>query len=141
MTARLLFAALLSLAVAANTFAGEVLPGVDVLLRDNFRPLAGARVGLITNHTGLSRDGHSTIRLLHDEPSVNLVRIFSPEHGVDGKLDIPLVGDGTEGSTGIPVASLYGEVRRPTAAMLADLDTLVFDIQDIGTRFYTYIST
>ncbi len=122
-------------------FADDVLPGIDVLVRDEFRQLAGARVALITNHTGLSRDGQGTIRLLHDAPGVDLVRIFSPEHGLEGKLDIPLIDDGADGETGIPVISLYGELRRPTAATLADIDTIVFDIQDIGTRFYTYIST
>lgn len=122
-------------------FADDVLPGIDVLVRDEFRQLAGARVALITNHTGLSRDGQGTTRLLHDAPGVDLVRIFSPEHGLEGKLDIPLIDDGADGETGIPVISLYGELRRPTAATLADIDTIVFDIQDIGTRFYTYIST
>ncbi len=121
--------------------ADDVLPGIDVLARDDFRPIAGASVALITNHTGLSRDGQSTIRLLHDAPGVKLVRIFSPEHGLEGKLDIPLIDDGADGETGIPVISLYGELRRPTAATLAGIDTIVFDIQDIGTRFYTYIST
>lgn len=121
--------------------AGDTLPGIDVLERDGFRQLAGARVGLITNHTGLSRDGRSTIRLLHEASGVDLVRIFSPEHSLSGNLDIPVIGDDVEVHTGIPVISLYGEVRRPTPAMLASIDTLVFDIQDIGTRFYTYIST
>jgi uncharacterized protein YbbC (DUF1343 family) len=79
--------------------------------------------------------------LLHASTTVHLVRIFSPEHSLSGNLDIAVIGDDVEASTGIPVISLYGEVRRPTPAMLAGIDTLVFDIQDIGTRFYTYIST
>jgi uncharacterized protein YbbC (DUF1343 family) len=135
---------LLLLAVLAATLsagAGDTLPGIDILERDGFRQLAGARVGLITNHTGLSRDGRSTIQLLHNASDVKLVRIFSPEHSLSGKLDIAVIGNDVEASTGIPVISLYGEVRRPTPAMLAGIDTLVFDIQDIGTRFYTYIST
>lgn len=119
----------------------SVLPGIDVLVRDDFQQLDGMRVALITNHTGLSRDGDTTIQLLVDAPNVKLARIFSPEHGIEGKLDIPIIGDGTDAETGIPVFSLYGEMRRPTKAMLADIDTIVFDIQDIGTRFYTYIST
>jgi uncharacterized protein YbbC (DUF1343 family) len=132
---------LLLLTAMPSAGAGDTLPGVDVLERDGFRQLAGTRVGLITNHTGLARDGRDTIRLLHDVATVELVRIFSPEHSLAGNLDIPVIGDGVETSTGIPVISLYGDVRRPTPAMLAGIDTLVFDIQDIGTRFYTYIST
>jgi uncharacterized protein YbbC (DUF1343 family) len=141
MTARHFLFCVLLLAAAPSVDAGDTLPGIDVLERDGFRELAGAHVGLITNHTGLSRDGRSTIRLLHEAPEVELVRIFSPEHSLSGKLDIAVIGDDLEADTGIPVISLYGEVRRPTPAMLADIDTLVFDIQDIGTRFYTYIST
>lgn len=123
------------------TCGAEALTGVDVIARDKFRPLDGARVGVITNHTGLARDGRSTIEVLHEAPNVHLARIFSPEHGIAGQLDVAVVADSTEGATGIPIVSLYGEHRRPTAAMLENLDTLVFDIQDIGTRFYTYIST
>ena len=132
---------LLLIPLLAQAGPGSVLSGIDVLQRDDFRPLADSRVGLITNHTGISADGQSTIRLLHDASNVSLVRIFSPEHGLEGKLDIPKIDDGSDTGTGIPVASLYGSVRRPNAAMLAGIDTLVFDIQDIGTRFYTYIST
>ena len=121
--------------------AVDTLTGVDVLERNGFAELNGKRVALITNHTGLSRDGRSTIRLLHDAPDVELVRIFSPEHGIEGKLDIPNIDDATEAGTGIPIFSLYGEVRGPTAEMLDGIDVVVFDIQDIGTRFYTYIST
>ncbi|MFM1902155.1 MAG: Esterase EstB [Planctomycetota bacterium] len=118
-----------------------VLPGIDVLARDGFRPLAGRRVGLITNHTGRSRDGVATARLLADAPDLTLVALFSPEHGHTGQLDQERIADATDADTGLPVRSLYGKTRRPTAEMLADIDTLVFDIQDIGTRFYTYIST
>lgn len=120
---------------------GKVLSGADVLERDGFRDLAGQRVGLITNHTGRTRDGRSTVQLLQGARNVELVRIFSPEHGPQGRLDVAAIEDSVEAATGIPIVSLYGEHRRPTAAMLEDLDTLVFDIQDIGTRFYTYIST
>ncbi len=129
------------LAATLPVDAGDVLPGIDVIERDGFRQLAGARVGLITNHTGLNRDGRSTIHLLHRASNVELVRIFSPEHSLSGKLDTDVIGDDVDSITGIPVISLYGEVRRPTPAMLAGIDVLVFDIQDIGTRFYTYIST
>ena len=135
------FTVLAFLLFALSGAAADVLTGIDVLARDGFEPLAEQRVGLITNHTGLARDGRSTIELLHAADNVDLVRLFSPEHGPRGELDVPSIGDGVDGATQVPVVSLYGEHRRPTAAMLEGLDTLVFDIQDIGTRFYTYIST
>ncbi len=119
----------------------EVLCGIDVLKKENFAPLNGRRVGLITNHTGIDRDGHSTVRLLHDAPQVELVALFSPEHGIAGKLDIADITDTRDETTGLPIFSLYGETRQPTAESLQGIDTLVFDIQDIGTRFYTYVST
>jgi uncharacterized protein YbbC (DUF1343 family) len=141
MTPRHFLFCLLLLAVTPSADAGDTLTGIDVLERDGLRQLAGARVGLITNHTGICRDGHSTIHLLHEATEVDLVRIFSPEHSLAGNLDITVIGDSVEADTGIQVISLYGERRRPTPAMLDDIDTLVFDIQDIGTRYYTYIST
>ena len=119
----------------------DVLCGVDQLERDDFAALAGKRVGLITNHTGLNRAGVSTVRLLHQAPNVELVRLFSPEHGIAGRLDIADIADSEDETTGLPVFSLYGKTRKPTAESLADLDVLVFDIQDIGARFYTYVST
>jgi uncharacterized protein YbbC (DUF1343 family) len=118
-----------------------VLTGIDVLQRDGFRPLEGRKVGVITNHTGRNADGVSTVTLLHEAPNVDLVAIFSPEHGYEGKLDVSNVGDTRDAATGLKVFSLYGETRKPTPEMLAELDTLVFDIQDIGARFYTYVST
>jgi len=118
-----------------------VLTGLDVLRRDGFRQLAGRRVGLITNHTGLARDGETNVRLLADAPNVTLVKLFAPEHGFAGALDQETIGHARHEATGLPVLSLYGATRRPTKAMLAGIDTLVFDIQDIGTRFYTYPST
>ena len=102
--------------------------------------MSGKRVGLITNHTGLDSQGRSTIDLLYAAPGVKLVAIFSPEHGLFGRADSK-VATGTEPVTGLPVYSLYGETTRPTDAMLEGLDALVFDVQDAGTRFYTYIST
>lgn len=118
-----------------------VLTGVDVLQADLFRQLEGRKVGLITNQTGIDRSGTSTIDLLYRAPNLNLRAIFSPEHGLFGKLDIANIESSQDDVTGLDVFSLYGDTRRPTAAMLEDVDTLVFDIQDIGTRFYTYIST
>ena len=119
----------------------EVLTGLDVLVRDGFRQLAGRRVGLITNHTGIDRQGTSAVRLLAEADAVRLVSLFSPEHGLEGKLDVPNIDDGSHSESKLPVWSLYGKTRRPTPQMLEGVDTLVFDIQDIGTRFYTYIST
>jgi uncharacterized protein YbbC (DUF1343 family)/CubicO group peptidase (beta-lactamase class C family) len=120
---------------------GEVLTGIDVLKRDNFRQLAGRKLGLITNHTGQSREGEGTVKLLHEAKNIELKVLFSPEHGFEGKLDVSKIGDTKDASTGLAVYSLYGETRRPTAAMLGKIDTVVFDIQDIGARFYTYVST
>lgn len=117
-----------------------VLSGLDVLVRDKFEPLAGRKVGLITNHTGRDARGRRNLDLLHEADNVELVAIFSPEHGLFGKLD-EKVGHGVDEATGLKVWSLYGETRRPTEQMLEGIDTIVFDIQDIGTRFYTYNST
>jgi uncharacterized protein YbbC (DUF1343 family) len=115
--------------------------GIDVLARDGFRQLAGRKVGLITNHTGRSRDGTSTVKLLHEAQNLTLVALFSPEHGFEGKLDVAKISDTQDAATGLKVYSLYGQTRRPTKEMLEGIDTLVVDIQDIGTRFYTYVST
>jgi uncharacterized protein YbbC (DUF1343 family) len=120
---------------------GEVLTGIDVLVRDGFRALAGRNIGLITNPTGRTRDGRRTVDVLHQAPGVQLVALFSPEHGWEGQLDVSRIDDTRDAATGLKVYSLYGATRRPTAAMLEGIDTLVFDIQDIGTRYYTYVST
>jgi len=114
--------------------------GIDVLLKEGFKPLEGLRIGLITNHSGIDSAGRRTIDLLCKAPGVTLKAIFSPEHGLSGKADdkVPSTEDAL---TGLPVYSLYGDSLRPTGAMLDGLDALVFDIQDIGVRFYTYITT
>ncbi|MEX2142270.1 MAG: DUF1343 domain-containing protein [Pirellulales bacterium] len=130
-----------SVASAADSPAAVVLTGIDVLEKGHFKPLAGQRVGLITNHTGRNRNGKSTAQLLQEAPNVELVALFSPEHGFEGKLDSAKITDMQDLQTGLNVYSLYGDTRRPTASMLKEIDTLVFDIQDIGVRFYTYIST
>ncbi|NWF83521.1 MAG: DUF1343 domain-containing protein, partial [Bryobacteraceae bacterium] len=120
--------------------ASTVLNGIDVLVKQNFAPLRGLRVGLITNQTGHDRERRPTIDLLKAAPGVQLVALFSPEHGLRGELDTP-VGDSVDERTGLPVHSLYGETRQPRPEHLQSLDALVFDVQDIGCRFYTYIST
>lgn len=115
--------------------------GIDVLEQQQFAPLTGLRIGLITNHTGLNLAGERTIDLVHGAPKVQLQKIFSPEHGIAGKLDQPNIDDSRDATTGVPILSLYGASRKPEAKELDGLDALVFDIQDIGTRYYTYIST
>jgi uncharacterized protein YbbC (DUF1343 family)/CubicO group peptidase (beta-lactamase class C family) len=118
----------------------KVLNGIDVLERDNFKPLAGMRIGLVTNHTGRNREGRQTIDVLNKAPGVKLVALFSPEHGIRGNVDDKFE-DSKDEATGLPIYSLYGESRRPKPEQLKDLDALVYDIQDVGVRFYTYIST
>ncbi|MDO4587938.1 MAG: DUF1343 domain-containing protein [Planctomycetia bacterium] len=117
-----------------------VLNGIDVLQRDHFELLKDRKVGLITNQTGINKDGEMTSKLMF-EAGVNLIALFTPEHGLFGTLDQSNIDDMKDPVTGLPVYSLYGETRRPTPKMLEGIDTLVFDIQDIGARFYTYIST
>ncbi len=123
-----------------RSISSSVLNGIDVLAKQNFAPLQGKRIGLITNHTGRDRDGASTIDLLANAPGVKLVALFSPEHGIRGVMD-EKVADAKDEKTGLPIYSLYGETRKPTPQMLQGLDALVFDIQDIGARFYTFPST
>jgi uncharacterized protein YbbC (DUF1343 family)/CubicO group peptidase (beta-lactamase class C family) len=117
-----------------------VLTGIDVLRAEGFARLRGRRVGLVTNHTGRARDGASTIDLLHQAAGVTLVALFSPEHGIRGVVDAD-VPSSRDQRTGLPIHSLYGATRRPTSQMLEGIDTLVVDLQDVGARFYTYMST
>jgi len=116
------------------------LNGIDVLEREDFAPLRGLRIGLITNHTGQDRQRQATIDLLKNAPGVRLQALFSPEHGIRGLAD-ERVGDSVDAATGLPVYSLYGKQTRPTPEQLTNLDALVFDIQDVGCRFYTYTAT
>src|SRR6266478_93283 len=118
----------------------QVLTGIDVLERDGFKQIGGLRIGLVTNQTGRDRAGRSTIDILFKAPGVKLSALFSPEHGIRGLAD-EKVSDTKDEQTGLPIFSLYGESRRPKAEQLKDLDALVYDIQDVGVRFYTYIST
>lgn len=117
-----------------------VLNGVDVLEKNGFKELDGKRVGLITNHTGRNLAGKQTIDILHEAKNLKLVALFAPEHGIRGLLD-EKVDDSKDEKTGLPIYSLYGETRRPKPEQLKDLDAIVYDIQDIGTRFYTYTAT
>jgi uncharacterized protein YbbC (DUF1343 family)/CubicO group peptidase (beta-lactamase class C family) len=114
--------------------------GIDHLEAERYAPLRGMRVGLITNHTGIDRAWNPAIDLLRSAPDVTLVALFSPEHGIRGTVDAK-VADTTDAISGLPVYSLFGDTRKPKGEQLAGLDALVFDIQDVGTRFYTYIAT
>jgi N-acetylmuramic acid 6-phosphate etherase len=119
-----------------------VKTGLDVLEESGFAPLVGKRVGLITNHTGVDGRGVSTVDVLRRAPGVTLAAVFSPEHGLRGRIEGgEKISDATYPGTDIPVYSLYGAVKRPTSEHLRGLDVLVFDIQDVGARFYTYITT
>jgi uncharacterized protein YbbC (DUF1343 family)/CubicO group peptidase (beta-lactamase class C family) len=119
---------------------GHTLTGLDVLAAENFRPLQGKRIGLITNPTGIDRSGQRNIDAMR-AAGVNIVALFSPEHGFAGAEDHPNVSDTTDPATGIQVFSLYGKTMRPTPEMLRGIDALVFDIQDVGVHFYTYETT
>jgi uncharacterized protein YbbC (DUF1343 family)/CubicO group peptidase (beta-lactamase class C family) len=118
----------------------RVRPGIEVLAASGFAPLVGKRIGVITNHTGIDASGRSTLNLLLRAPGVKVRAIFSPEHGLSGQFD-EKVASGKDPATGLPIYSLYGKVTRPSAEMLRGLDALVYDIQDVGARFYTYITT
>lgn len=116
--------------------------GLEVAITDSIHVLRGKRIGLITNHTGLDRQGRRTIDLLYRAPGVQLVALFGPEHGIAGVVPGgDKIGAGKDSATGLPVLSLYGETRVPTAEMLQDIDVLVYDIQDVGARVYTYAWT
>ena len=124
---------------SAKAFAlrEPVLAGIDVLAAENFARLRGKRVGLLTNQTGRSRAGESTIDLIARAPGVTLASLFSPEHGIRGEVD-DKVSSSRDEKTGLPIHSLYGDTQRPAPSMLDGIDTLVVDLQDIGARFYTY---
>ena len=114
--------------------------GIDVLETNGYEQLRGLRIGLITNQSGIDHAGNPTIDVLRSAPGVTLVALFSPEHGIRGDIDAN-IADTVDPVSGLPIYSLYGDRRKPAREQLANLDALVFDVQDIGTRFYTYIST
>jgi uncharacterized protein YbbC (DUF1343 family) len=133
--------------------ADEVRPGIEVLLEDSLHLVQGRRVGLITNHTGViarapgqqagsARELGSTIDVLFEAPDVQLVALFGPEHGIRGEEQAGArIESGVDAGTGLPIHSLYGETLRPTPEMLDGVDVLLFEMQDIGARYYTYVST
>src|SRR5512132_3171169 len=123
----------------------DVVPGLEVLAERRFRPLAGRTVGLVCNPTAVTRDLVHAADLLHAAPGVRLAALFGPEHGVRGDAQyMAAVGGERDPGTGLPAHSLYGETKaslRPSAAQLEGLDALVFDVQDVGSRYYTYQAT
>jgi len=132
----------LCLSLGAQAQKIHIKTGIEVLKSQNFRYLEGKRVGLITNPTGVDNELRSTIDILHEAPNVNLVALYGPEHGVRGDVHAgDHVSDQRDPATGLPVYSLYGKTRKATPEMLKDVDVLVYDIQDIGCRSFTYIST
>lgn len=136
------FLSILILLLFTGTSVAQVLTGVEVLRKNNFDILKGKRVGLITNPTGVDRNLVSTIDILSNAEGVKLTALYGPEHGVRGDFSAgDKVDTYTDPVTKIPVYSLYGKTRKPTKEMMKDIDILVFDIQDIGSRSYTYIST
>lgn len=140
---KLLLCALLGfISLSTTAKAPKVLTGIDMLERQNFKPLQGKRIGLITNPTGVNRYLKSTIDILHDAPNVQLVALYGPEHGVRGDIYAGAkVQDQKDEKTGLPIFSLYGKTRKATKEMLRGIDALVYDIQDIGSRSFTFIST
>jgi uncharacterized protein YbbC (DUF1343 family) len=136
----------LSLILALFSFssikAQRIDTGLEILIRSKFEILKGKRVGLITNPTGVDRNLRSVIDLIFNAPGVNLVALYSPEHGIRGEFTAgEAVGSMADPSTRLPVYSLYGKTRKPTNEMLKGIEILVYDVQDIGSRSYTYIST
>ena len=139
-----IFAAVAVALVSAVVNAAEpaVRPGIEVLRDRGFDVLVGKRVGLVTNPSGVDRHLKSTIDILHNAPQVNLVALYGPEHGVRGDVYAGgKVDSSVDETTGLPVHSLYGSTRKPTAEMLDGIDVMVYDIQDVGVRSYTFIST
>ncbi len=133
-----IISALLAFAIAT----AKVKPGIEVLRDNDFAQLRGKRVGLITNPTGVDNQLISTVDILAEAPGIELVALFSPEHGVRGDVHAgDNVDNAVDSKTGVPVYSIYGKTRRPTPEMLKDIDVLVYDIQDNGCRSYTFIST
>ena len=130
------------ISLAISPAFGQVLPGVEVLLQERLALIEGKRLGLITNPTGVASDLTSTIDALHAVKDAKLVALFGPEHGVRGDVFAgEKIAHSTDAKTGVPIYSLYGATRQPTPEMLEGIDVLIYDIQDIGSRAYTYIYT
>lgn len=130
-------------APAADAPAQQIVrPGIEVLLSDSLHLVAGRRVGLVTNQTGIDRERRSTIDRLAEQPELELVALFAPEHGIRGDQGEGVTIDTeVDARTGVPIHSIYGQTLAPTPEMLDGIDVLLFDMQDIGARYYTYVST
>ena len=139
MKRHILFIAMALVAVMASAV---VKPGIEVLRDGGFKQLQGKRVGLVTNPSGIDNNLKSTVDILNEAPGVRLVALFGPEHGVRGNAHAgDAVGDAVDPATGVKMYSLYGKTHEPTAEMLRDIDVLIYDIQDIGCRSYTFYAT
>ena len=126
----------------ANSTETIVRPGVEVLISDSLHLVSGKRVGLVTNQTGIDRSGRSDIDILADHPEITLAALYAPEHGIRGEERAgAAIESGVDERTGVVIHSLYGDTRKPTSEMLKGVDVLVFDMQDVGARYYTYVST
>jgi uncharacterized protein YbbC (DUF1343 family) len=137
--ASLALALSLPTAIAAAQSSAGVIPGVEVLLTDSMHLIRGKRVGLLTNHSGRNRQGTSTIDLLFKAPGVKLTALYGPEHGIRGVAKAgEKISSSVDSATGVKVYSLYGDAKMPTAEMMKDIDVLVYDIQDVGARVYTF---
>ncbi len=137
---RILLLSLLIIISCAQPPEERVKIGAELLIEKHLDAVENKRVALITNHTGVIPDGRHLVDLFHEHEEINLTVLFGPEHGIRGDADRP-VEHGKDQTTGLPVYSLYGDTRKPIPEMLEDVDVIVFDIQDVGARFYTYIST
>ncbi len=122
--------------------SNQVYTGADILLSEKFSLIKNKRLGIVTNHTALLKNGTHLVDTLFARDDVEIVTLFGPEHGIRGNApDGHSIQNGTDVKTGLPVISLYGKIRKPTKEMLQNIDVLIFDIQDVGARFYTFIST
>src|SRR5690554_5520681 len=139
---KILFSVILFCSIAFSNDNGQLKTGADLLISENFELIKGKRLGIVTNHTAVLQNGVHIVDTLFNSKDVTISALFGPEHGIRG--DAPAgakIEDGKDYKTGLPAYSLYGKIRQPTPEMLKDVDILIFDIQDIGARFYTYIST
>ncbi len=133
---------LTTLVLAALAAFAAVKPGIEVLRDGGFKPLQGKRVGLVTNPSGIDNNLKSTVDILNEAPGVRLVALFGPEHGVRGNAHAgDAVGDDVDPATGVKMYSLFGKTHKPTREMLSGIDVLVYDIQDVGCRSYTFYAT
>lgn len=131
-----------TMSASLRNASAQVKTGLDVLVEENFQPLAGKRVGLATNESGITRDGRRNIDVFLSEKNIKLTALFSGEHGIDGTRDDAHIENSTYKDTGIPIYSLYnGDLRKPTPEMLKNVDVLVWDKQDNGARFYTGVTS